>query len=106
MLLILALCFTFAVSEQTAAQTVVKEIDELQIKETVFDLSRRVSQLWEILKLNPNEDLSGQEKTSVGFITGYMFASVADKQSLSDAESQFTNNFLDFANTPSRLWVH
>ena len=74
-LIILLLLFVFAFSEETAARTANDIVDRLGMREAVFSLSNRVGSFHQIFGLDPDM-LSSEEKTALGFISGFMMAQV------------------------------
>ena len=72
-LIILLLLFVFVFSDETAARTANDIVDRLKMREAVFSLSNRVGSFHQIFNLDPDM-LSSEEKTALGFISGFMMA--------------------------------
>ena len=85
-------------SDQTAAKTANSIVDRLQLRDSVFSLSQRVNSFHEIFSLDP-DTLSADEKTALGFISGFMMHQVDRGRPYQEAEDLFTRNFLTYANS-------
>ena len=100
-LLALSLC---VFGDETAAKTTSKVIEELEIEETVFELSDRVSTFKQIFDMD-TYDLSGKEKTALGFMAGFLFATVDDGVSLDEAQDALGDMIIEYSENGSEKWV-
>ena len=102
-IVLLTLCL-MAFAHETAAETTSKVIEDLDIKDTVFELSDRVSSFKEIFDMD-TYDLSGKEKTALGFMAGFLFATVDDGVSLDEAQDSLGDMIIEYSEKDPTTWV-